>query len=132
MFTGVYPFKEKDIAGLLYAQVHTIPPHPDSLSRDLPSKLCDIIMKLLEKSPDDRFNSCQELYAELRKIPFSKAGETQFDDTAEYNNLAGETGKLAAATLAGKRESTSAPGIPSEERLRVHSGGRMFMAAAPV
>ena len=85
MVTGVYPYNETDIAGLLYAQIHTIPPRPSEIIKDIPVALCDIIMKLLKKSPQNRFSSCQELYNELRKIPFSSRKNENIEKDLQIN-----------------------------------------------
>ena len=85
MVTGVYPYNETDIAGLLYAQIHTIPPRPSEIIKDIPVALCDIIMKLLKKSPQNRFSSCQELYNELRKVPFSSRKNENIEKDLQIN-----------------------------------------------
>jgi serine/threonine-protein kinase len=62
MATGRPPFIEGDLA---YHHVST-PPKP--LSDDVPEAFASIVMKCLEKKPDDRWQSANEILAELEKI----------------------------------------------------------------
>lgn len=58
MATGVVPFKQGDIG---YHQVHTAAPDPVEKNAELPTSLRDIIWKCMEKKPEYRFQSAQEL-----------------------------------------------------------------------
>ena len=63
--TGTVPFKEGNIA---YHHVHTPPPDPSSLRAELPSGLCELILRCLEKSPTERPQDAQAVLAELRRV----------------------------------------------------------------
>ena len=56
--TGRVPFKKGD---LTYHHVHTKPPDPKVLYPDLNVGLRDIILKLLEKKPENRYQTAQEV-----------------------------------------------------------------------
>lgn len=56
--TGVVPFSKGDLS---YHHIHTAPPSPKSLNPGLSDELEAIILRLLEKDPDKRFQSAQEL-----------------------------------------------------------------------
>ncbi len=57
LFTGVVPFESKEGLELMYAHVARIPVEPCKLNDDLPKVLSDIIMKLLSKNAEDRYQS---------------------------------------------------------------------------
>jgi serine/threonine protein kinase len=60
MITGQLPFSAESSLGMMYAQVHT-PPRPSGLLRpDCPSDLRDAVMRMLQKSPGDRFPTMRE------------------------------------------------------------------------
>jgi len=65
MATGKLPFTLGDAA---YHHVHTPPPDPRSIYPDLPRELSDIILRLMEKKPDNRFQEAKELFAALREV----------------------------------------------------------------
>ncbi len=56
--TGRVPFKKGDLS---YHHVHTKPPDPKVLYPDLNEDLRDIILKLLEKKPENRYQTAQEV-----------------------------------------------------------------------
>ena len=62
---GRPPFIEGDI---LYAQMYSPPPTPSSLVPELPRGVDAIIMKLLEKDPDDRPGSAAEVRTSMRAL----------------------------------------------------------------
>jgi serine/threonine protein kinase len=60
MVTGTLPFSADSSLGMMYAQVHTPPRPSEQLRPDCPADLRDAIMRMLEKSPGDRFPSMRE------------------------------------------------------------------------
>jgi len=61
--TGTVPFFKGDLA---YHHVHTEPPSPRSLNPNISPGLENIILKAMEKAPDDRFENCAELLRALK------------------------------------------------------------------
>ena len=57
LFTGALPFESKDGLELIYAHVAKIPVEPFRVNPELPKVVSDIIMKLLEKNAEDRYQS---------------------------------------------------------------------------
>jgi serine/threonine-protein kinase len=66
MFTGELPFYHENIIPLLMMHVHDTPPRPSQINPHVPLLLESIILKLLAKSPGDRYDSCRELSDALR------------------------------------------------------------------
>jgi hypothetical protein len=65
MITGQLPFAAESSLGMMYAQVHT-PPRPSTdLRSDCPRDLHDTIMRMLEKSAEDRLASLKDATLEL-------------------------------------------------------------------
>ncbi|MBR4984337.1 MAG: protein kinase [Proteobacteria bacterium] len=64
--TGTLPFIKGDLP---YKHVHEPPPLPSSINPNIDPTIEDIILKMMQKSPDDRFASCNEVISALRKIP---------------------------------------------------------------
>lgn len=65
MLCGSVPFKGDSTPSTLYAQVHMPPPPLRDLAPDLPQRLEEIIGKMLAKAPRDRFQTADELTADL-------------------------------------------------------------------
>ncbi|MBV70886.1 MAG: hypothetical protein CMH52_06000 [Myxococcales bacterium] len=63
--TGRVPFDGPTPMSILYQQAHTPAPPLRSLNNQVDKALADIIHKLLEKNPEDRFNSGDELKTAL-------------------------------------------------------------------
>ncbi len=67
LLTGLPPFLEDDTVALVHAQIARRPKPPDELDAQVPSVLSNILLKLLEKEPNDRYQSAQALTADLRE-----------------------------------------------------------------
>jgi len=68
MFTGTRPFQHADLMPLLNMQLQQAPEPPRRRNPALPKSLEEVILKLLQKQPEKRFSSCQELAVELSRI----------------------------------------------------------------
>ena len=62
LLTGTVPFKEGDVT---YHHRHTPPPDPRELVPDIPAPLAELVLRLMQKAPDDRFAQTAELNAAL-------------------------------------------------------------------
>ncbi|MFN4216321.1 MAG: SpoIIE family protein phosphatase, partial [Brevinematales bacterium] len=76
MISGRRPFEAKDIAGWVHAHLAEKPQSPDKIS-GCPPLLSAIIMKLLEKDPEKRYQSAYGLFYDLHKAHqgYQKEGE---------------------------------------------------------
>ncbi len=63
--TGQLPFQKGNVP---YHHVHTPPPDPLSVKADLPPALGTIILRCLEKDPDQRFASAKEIIEEVERL----------------------------------------------------------------
>ncbi len=65
MATGTLPFTKGDIA---YHHLHTPPPSPVRYNPSIPEGLEKIILKMLEKTPEDRYQSATDIKRDLQPI----------------------------------------------------------------
>jgi eukaryotic-like serine/threonine-protein kinase len=68
MSTGRRPFTAEIMAQLIEDILHSPPTPPLELKRKLPTKLEEIILKCLEKDPEDRYQSAKEIAVDLRRM----------------------------------------------------------------
>jgi tetratricopeptide (TPR) repeat protein len=66
MLTGQVPFPMENPG---YHHLHSNPPDPRSLKSNLPIEVSKLILKCLEKRPENRFQSADELLNRLRDLP---------------------------------------------------------------
>ncbi len=66
--TGQRPFEAENMVALLEKQVNAAPPWPSKLRPGLPPSLEHVILKALEKKPERRFASADEMSAALRAL----------------------------------------------------------------
>ncbi|MBC7872756.1 MAG: AAA family ATPase, partial [Ferruginibacter sp.] len=67
LFTGMLPFESKDGLELVYAHIAKTPVDPFRINSALPVVISDMIMKLLSKNAEDRYQSAFGLQYDLEK-----------------------------------------------------------------
>src|SRR5262245_36023321 len=67
MLTGVYPLEYADLHGLIQAHLHQVPPPPSS-HPGLPYTVDLVVLRCLEKDPDNRYQSMEKLHQALKDI----------------------------------------------------------------
>jgi len=65
MLTGQVPFQGKDPLEWVHCHIAKSPPSPKKLNSDIPQMLCDIIIKLLSKVAEQRYQSALGLQFDL-------------------------------------------------------------------
>ncbi|HSA53792.1 MAG TPA: serine/threonine-protein kinase [Yinghuangia sp.] len=69
LLTGMPPFGFGDVPSLLFRHVHVEPDSPARVREDLPDAVCELILALLAKNPDDRPQSAAEVRSLLDALP---------------------------------------------------------------
>jgi len=65
MLTGEVPFKSKDPMELIHSHIARQPLPPQDLNPSVPAVLSSIILKMLSKNPEERYQNCLGLMADL-------------------------------------------------------------------
>ncbi|MBK9205920.1 MAG: hypothetical protein IPL73_26595 [Candidatus Obscuribacter sp.] len=65
--TGNPPFTSNNVMDLLYKHVHSAPPEFDPALK-IPNAMKSIILKCLEKKPEDRYQSMTQVCTDLKKL----------------------------------------------------------------
>ncbi|MFI1370070.1 serine/threonine-protein kinase [Streptomyces griseochromogenes] len=68
LITGRLPFQAPDTVGYLSAHITQEPPTPSSVSTGVPSAWDDLVLRLLEKDPDQRYPNATDLAQALRHL----------------------------------------------------------------
>jgi serine/threonine protein kinase/tetratricopeptide (TPR) repeat protein len=66
MLTGDVPFHADSTIQLMYKRVNEKPKSPKELNPDLPDWIVRVVMKCLERNPDDRYQSAADLLTDLQ------------------------------------------------------------------
>jgi len=72
MLTGTPPFTGSDLNAILYQVLNSVPPLPSDINAGLPPAFDRIVARALAKDPDKRYQSAEEIAADLRnykKLP---------------------------------------------------------------
>ncbi|MBI4557052.1 MAG: serine/threonine protein kinase [Candidatus Hydrogenedentes bacterium] len=72
LFTGRVPFEVDTLQKVYFCHLRVIPDHPSKVNPACPHALGDIIMKLMDKNPENRFESCDQLRIGLADIGRSR------------------------------------------------------------
>ncbi len=65
IFTGALPFRARENGEWIYCHIATPPRDPLSVDRTLPKALSPVLMKLLAKDPENRYQSAQGIIEDL-------------------------------------------------------------------
>ncbi|KAA3606287.1 MAG: GAF domain-containing protein [Calditrichaeota bacterium] len=66
--TGKSPFAGNSVIGILKQQLNFLPEEPQKVNPEIPTKVSEIILKLLAKEPSDRFPNALEVLQELASV----------------------------------------------------------------
>ena len=72
LLTGEFPFPKTELALLLKAKLHGKPAAARSLNPHIPEKLDLIVSKMLERNPDFRYSTCDELLHDLGALGLAR------------------------------------------------------------
>jgi len=67
LLTGHLPFPTQDAMELVHAHIAKPPPPPHHLNPDIPRPLSNIVLKLMNKSPEERYQSAHGLKLDLEE-----------------------------------------------------------------
>jgi serine/threonine protein kinase/Flp pilus assembly protein TadD len=95
LLTGEVPFKGEHDAALLYLIVNETAIVPSSLDRKIPQFVDSFVMKLLEKDPDRRYKSINEILGEITDLKdriqvFSQKSKTKTIVVLPFENISAE------------------------------------------
>lgn len=65
LLTGILPFASSDPLEIVYGHLAVTPPAPDDHNRDVPPTVSAVVMKLLAKNAEDRYQSAEGVLADL-------------------------------------------------------------------
>ncbi|HEY6278832.1 MAG TPA: serine/threonine-protein kinase [Streptosporangiaceae bacterium] len=97
MLTGAPPFRRDETLAIMYAQLSSQPPAVTSSRPDLPVAVDQVIARALAKNASDRYTTCLEFAAALRRACGSGPGST---DPGMHRPGPGGTRAVRAADLA--------------------------------
>ena len=79
MLAGQHPFRRASTFETLHAVLTINPPDPPALNRQVPPALWRIVMHLLEKAPDERFQSALDVVWALEQMDTAAPGGASVD-----------------------------------------------------
>jgi len=79
MLTGAPPFAERDTVALAHAQIARLARPPHEINAQVPLTLSRIVLRLLEKEPEHRYQTSEALAADLREAQTQWLGSASID-----------------------------------------------------
>jgi serine/threonine protein kinase/AraC-like DNA-binding protein/tetratricopeptide (TPR) repeat protein len=119
LLTGMAPFEGPDICSIIHQHIAMVPELPSILNPETPPILDRIVLKLLEKEPENRYQSARGLLADLERY---LSGQQEF-----ILGLDDRFTKLSYRTKLIGREREMQQLLTAADRLREKSGAVYFI-----
>jgi serine/threonine protein kinase len=71
LITGTLPFSGSNSMNILMMHCQDPLDHPRERKADLPDNICNVIIKMMEKNPDDRYQDCEVLLKALNQVKYN-------------------------------------------------------------
>lgn len=115
LLTGRPPYDSSVVVKILHAHVHDPVPDPRDFAPEIPDACAQVILKAMAKKPAERYQSAQEMLADLDAIfSASDPGVRTFNDVLSQIEPAGPmTVAASTATSLPRRSVNGTGGIPS-------------------
>jgi PEGA domain len=116
MFTGALPYEANTPASMMYAHLNAPPHKPSELVPDIPPQLEKIILKGLEKEPEQRYQDVDSLLEALQ--PFIKTTRRDANDISwsKRGDLSASGRHFEVSPFATPAQTPAAPITPSPEK----------------
>ena len=94
MLTGRKPFDSDNPVAIAVMHMHDIPERPRAINPDIPDGLEEIVLKAMEKAPEDRYQSTADMIADIEKFKaepsttfgyYVEEGEDDNENTRFFN-----------------------------------------------
>ncbi|MBW4495943.1 MAG: AAA family ATPase, partial [Oscillatoria princeps RMCB-10] len=79
LLTGQLPFPAEDALELVHCHIAKVPAPPHNLKPDIPQTVSEIVLKLMAKNAEDRYQSARGLVADLEECLRQWLAKTQID-----------------------------------------------------
>ena len=111
MLTGKVPFTGETPVEIAMKHLSQVPEPPSELRSDVPHDLDAVVMRALAKDPDQRYDSAEEMDADLARVARGVAVSRETED-AMTQVLSGAGISTAATMIQRPRSSVTAPPAP--------------------
>jgi beta-lactam-binding protein with PASTA domain/predicted Ser/Thr protein kinase len=130
LLTGKTPFDGDTPVEIAMKHLSNAPQPPSKLRPDIPPELDMVVLRALAKSPDDRYQSADEMESDLERVARGARVSATTSDTATLvlrrRAAAGAAASATAATMIATPPSTPAAAVPPtviEEEEEYEEGG---------
>lgn len=117
MLTGKKPFDSDNPVAIAVMHMHDIPERPKAVNSEIPDGLEEIVLKAMEKAPEDRYQTTAEMIADIEKFKaapdmtfgyYVEEGEDNSENTRYFNTQA----NLDTPAAAGAAQQENVPAQP--------------------
>jgi eukaryotic-like serine/threonine-protein kinase len=131
LLTGKTPFDGETPVEIAMKHLSTTPKPPSKLRSDIPPALDMVVLRALAKNPDDRYQSADEMEADLERVARGARVSATTADTATQvlrrpaaATAAAAASATAATMIAAPPASAAPPPVVTEEEEYEEGGGR--------
>jgi CheY-like chemotaxis protein/tRNA A-37 threonylcarbamoyl transferase component Bud32 len=68
MITGEHPFQGSDVYNIIHQRLNKDPKDPRTYTKDIPEVISNLILRMMDRKPNRRFDNCRSLIVEIETI----------------------------------------------------------------
>ncbi|MBR1591449.1 MAG: Stk1 family PASTA domain-containing Ser/Thr kinase [Ruminococcus sp.] len=123
MLTGKKPFDSDNPVTIAVMHMHDIPERPRAINPDIPDGLEEIVLRAMEKNPEDRYQTTDEMISDLEK--FKSNPELTFNYYQEEDDE-GQSSTRFFDTSANIRAAQEAEAAQLQQQQPIYNGGAAY------
>lgn len=116
MLVGKVPFDDTSIPQILIKHLSEPPKPPSAMGANIPKELEAVVLRCLEKEPDDRYQSAEELMVAMNRVPDTAAMDFAAPTLAEIDAPAESTRETTMAGAAAVAALPTPPDVGASTR----------------
>ena len=124
LLTGFLPYEGDNVMGVMLRHANEPLTPPQQKKSGLPQGFCDVICKMMEKNPDDRYQTCTEMLEDFNKLKYGSDDISVGEKQLSKHLASGKSCRIRVKIPASGKYSENKSENKSSKKRPLGSGSR--------